>query len=499
MRIQTQKVKYCQRWGLINLDDISLKISDGTHFTPTYTRTGVAFISVKDIYNDTVYFNNCKFIDEKSHFELIQRCHPEEGDLLLTKSGTIGRMAIVPKKPPFSLFVSVALIKNKKWFIDSKFLKFCLENFFNSINIGQDIKGGLLKNFHLEDIRATEVPVPSLPEQHRIVAKIEELFSELDKGVEALKTAQQQLKVYRQAVLKWAFEGKLTEEWRKSQKDLPTASQLLEQIETEREKQAEAGGKRLKPVVPLTDEELAELPVLSKRWCWVKIDTLSENEPNAIKAGPFGSSLKKEYYVEEGYKIYGQEQVISEDPYYGDYFISEKKYKSLISNKVKPGDVLISLVGTIGKVLILPDNAKPGIINPRLIKISIDSKWYLSKFFKFYFESSFLKRIYGTESQGTTMNILNMGIIKALPFPFVCIEEQHAIVAEIETRLSVADKVEETITQSLQQAEALRQSILKKAFAGKLVPQDPNDEPAEKLLERIKAERVSQATVKRVQ
>ena len=86
--------------------------------------------------------------------------------------------------------------------------------------------------------------------------------------MEALKTAQQQLKVYRQAVLKWAFEGKLTEEWRKQQKNLPTAAQLLEQIKAEREKQAKATGKKLKPIAPLTEEELAELPTLPEEWGW---------------------------------------------------------------------------------------------------------------------------------------------------------------------------------------------------------------------------------------
>jgi type I restriction enzyme, S subunit len=90
------------------------------------------------------------------------------------------------------------------------------------------------------------------------------------------------------------------------------------------------------------------------------------------------------------------------------------------------------------------------------------------------------------------MDILNMGIIKALPFPFLCLEEQKKIIQEIESHLSVADKIEESISQSLKQAEALRQSILKKAFEGKLVPQDPNDEPAEKLLARIRAEKATQ-------
>ncbi len=158
----------------------------------------------------------------------------------------------------------------------------------------------------------------------------------------------------------------------------------------------------------------------------------------------------------------------------------------MLSCKIKPYDILISLVGTVGKVLILPDDAKAGIINPRLIKISINRRFYEPKFFKYYFESAFLKSLYKVKAHGATMEILNLGVIQELPFSFCSIEEQKQIVAEIESRLSVCDKLEQTIAESLQKAESLRQSILKKAFKGKLVPQDPNDEPVEKLLERIK-------------
>ncbi|HLP46737.1 MAG TPA: restriction endonuclease subunit S, partial [Candidatus Kapabacteria bacterium] len=121
------------------------------------------------------------------------------------------------------------------------------------------------------EIRNLLTPLPPLPEQRAIVAKIEQLFSELDSGVENLKKAQAQLKVYRQAVLKWAFEGKLTEEWRKQQKDLPTAETLLDQIKAEREEQAKKSGKQLKPIVPISDEALAELPKLPEGWGWVRL------------------------------------------------------------------------------------------------------------------------------------------------------------------------------------------------------------------------------------
>ena len=304
-------------------------------------------------------------------------------------------------------------------------------------------------------LKKMPVKLAPLPIQRAIVTKIENLFTSLDKGIADLKKAQEKLKVYRQAVLKKAFEGGLTNR----------------------------------------NVKVGELP---EGWQWVKIDTLIETEKNAIKAGPFGSSLKKEFYVTDGYKIYGQEQVIRGNPFYGDYYIDEQKYQELISCRVKPGDILISLVGTVGKVLVLPYNIKAGIINPRLIKISLSKSKYDNKFFKYYFESSAVKSIYKINASGTTMDVLNIGIIKKIPFPLPStLAEQHAIVRQIESRLSVCDKIEQSITEGLEKSEALRQSILKKAFEGKLLSdseiekckQEADYEPASVLLERIKKEK----------
>ena len=233
------------------------------------------------------------------------------------------------------------------------------------------------------------------------------------------------------------------------------------------------------------------MPELPEGWDWARLDHIQSHDKYAVKAGPFGSALKKEFYVQDGYKIYGQEQVIRNDSDYGDYFIDEHKYEELASCAVKPFDVLISLVGTIGKVLVLPKTTRPGIINPRLVKISLNLNCYRANFFKAYFESGFLRSLYANESQGTTMDILNLGMIQRLPYPLCSVAEQDKILEVIEARLSEADQLDQTITTALQQAEALRQSIPKKAFSDQLVPQDPNDEPASELLARIRAERLA--------
>ena len=140
-------------WSWATVEQLSTKVVDGTHHTPTYTAGGVPFLSVKDIREGRLFFANCKFISEEEHNSLIARCHPHPDDVLITKSGTIGRVAIVKATRPFSLFVSVALIKTIKAYFTQEYFKLALEFYISTINIDQDVKGGLLKNLHLEDLR----------------------------------------------------------------------------------------------------------------------------------------------------------------------------------------------------------------------------------------------------------------------------------------------------------------------------------------------------------
>ena len=150
-----------------------------------------------------------------------------------------------------------------------------------------------------------------------------------------------------------------------------------------------------------------------------------------IKAGPFGSSIKKEDYVPSGYKVYGQEQVIRGDAFHGEYFITENKFNELRSCSVSPGDVLISLVGTIGKALVVPSNALPGIINPRLLRITLDQTLISSSFLKLFLEADSTVRVLRRWSQGGTMDVLNGEILGALPvhLPALPVQEHFVSVA----------------------------------------------------------------------
>ena len=169
-----------------------------------------------------------------------------------------------------------------------------------------------------------------------------------------------------------------------------------------------------------------------KGWDTSLIENLVANEKNALKAGPFGSALKKEYYVESGYKIYGQEQVISGDHTIGNYYIDKERYKTLENCAVQAGDVLISLVDTYGKLLIIPDEFEPGIINPRLMKITFDKNKVNPLYFKFFFQSESLKRVLSENTHGGTMDILNLGIVRKISIPLPPLKLQNKFVSFVE-------------------------------------------------------------------
>ena len=168
-------------WQWVRLGELATKFTDGTHSTPKYVLAGVPFLSVKDMSRGFLDFSNTKFISEEEHEILYKRCNPEKGDLLITKVGTTGIPVIVDTDKQFSLFVSVALMKFSKRYLDVNFLKELINSPLVQQQAQENTRGVGNKNWVLDDIRNTIVPLPPLNEKKRIVARIQELFSEIDK------------------------------------------------------------------------------------------------------------------------------------------------------------------------------------------------------------------------------------------------------------------------------------------------------------------------------
>ena len=348
-------------------------------------------------------------------------------------------------------------------------------------------------------MRRISVPLPPLPEQQRIVAKIEELFTKLDAGVNELHKAQSQLKRYRQSVLKSAFEGKLTEAWRAEYQDeIEPASVLLERVLTERRKKWETEQleqMRAKEKTPKDDKwkakykepvapDMIELPKLPKGWTWATVEQLSTKIQ-------YGSS-KKTDADSNGVPVLRMGNIVD-----GKIVLNNLKYLPKEHNEfpellLNKGDLLFNRTNSrelVGKTAVYTGIPNPCSFASYLIRVRFHPR-IDSMIVAYYINSVYGKDwILSVVSQQAGQANVNGTKLKLLAVPMPPEKEQQILVEEVERHLSVADEVEKTITAELKRAEQLRQSILKKAFSGKLVPQDPNDEPASVLLERIKAEK----------
>ena len=315
----------------------------------------------------------------------------------------------------------------------------------------------------------------------------------------ALRRAQANLKRYRASVLKAACEGRLVptevELARSEGRDYEPAGVLLERILAERrarwESQEKRRGKYKEPSAP----DASDLPDLPKGWVWTKVEPLLSLDRSGIKTGPFGSLLKKHEHTESGVPIFGIENIREMEFVPGSkIFVTPHKAQELSQYDAREGDILISRSGTVGEACAVPEGLGDARLSTNLMRLSFMDGYASPRYFCLLFNGSptVLEQV-SEFCGGSTRAFLNGNIIRSLVFPLPPLAEQHRIVAEVERRLSVVQQAEATVEASLARAERLRQSILKQAFSGKLVPQDPDDEPASALLERIRAEREAEA------
>jgi type I restriction enzyme, S subunit len=411
------------KWKVLLLEDIAEgknAIVDGPFGSNLKTSdyildrvNGVPVLTTKNLEGD--YSDDKVRFISKVKFEQLKRSQVNPGDILVAKIGSIGKTGIYPKNGRTAI-IPANLLK----FTVSKTVNFAYVFFYlNSYGLQRKIKeiatATAQPAFNVTKFRKLPIPIPPIDEQERIVAKIEELFSELDAGVESLKKAQAQLKTYRQAVLKSAFEGKLTGAGLSD--DKLTVEHKIVPI-----------GEFVGCIVPNRDKPKS----FTGNIPWLTTPDL-DNDSISINYSKIKLGLT------EGEAVLYNARVIP------------------------PNSVIMTCVGKFGVSAIV---TKPTVANQQLHAF-LPSKEFLPKYIAYNIKAqlSYFER----SSTSTTIAYLNKGNCNGMPIRFCSIDEQTDIIQEIESRLSVCDKLEETIGASLKQSEALRQSILKQAFEGKLV------------------------------
>ena len=421
--------KLPQGWVECEFESV-IDVRDGTHDSPKYYETGYPLVTSKCLKNGNIDLSIASLISENDYHKINERSKVSIGDVLFAMIGTIGNPVLIQDEPSFAI-KNVALFRKSNAVIP-EFLKYYLES-SNVLSVMQlQSKGSTQKFVGLGYLRKFNFLLPPLNEQKRIVEKIEEEFGKIDEGIEKLKLAQEQIKQYRQSVLKSAFDGKLykTTEW-----------------------------------------EEKTLEKLTK-----KIGDVDHKMPKEVDYGiPYISP--KDFYSINGINLKNAKKISNSD-------------YEVLSRKIAPemGDIIFPRYGTIG-VLRYVDTNEKFLVSYSCAVIKTDTQKGNRRYLYYYLLSPQIKSQIQKSIRQTTQANIGIQSIKDFKIKIGTLDEQKQIVKEIEKRFEVADEVERVITENLAKAEQLKQSILKKAFEGRLVPQDPTDQPVSELLAQIQAER----------
>lgn len=413
-----------------------------------YDGGSIPWLVIGDL-NDSIVSSSASKITELGLQNSSAKMIPA-GTLLVAMYGSIGKLGITGIECCTNQAIAYA---KELYGVTTKYMFFYMAMMKSEL-ISKG-KGGTQKNISQTVLNSLEVIVPPLPEQERIVARIEELFSQLDAGVETLKKTKAQLAVYRQAVLKEAFEGRLTEEWRKNN---GTTRQGLVRLAREKRDIALAR-RKLKPLKYEWKDDVI-LPSIPHEWEYTQIGDIAWS----IKDGPHYSPE----YSEEGIPFITGGNVRPA----GVDFQSAKRISLDLHKEFckrccpEKGDMLYTKGGTTGIARVNTYDQEFSVwVHVAVIKF-VDS--VLPEYFQHVLNSPLCYQQSQKYTHGVGNQDLGLTRMINIIFPICSIEEQKQIVANLESRLSVCDSIDQTVDAALQQAEVMRQSILKDAFKGEL-------------------------------
>ncbi len=434
----------------------------------------IRLIQLADI-GDGIFLNKSERYLTKIKAQELKCTYLKEGDILVARMPyPLGRATIFPLKgdEKHVTVVDVAIIRLNNDLILQKYFLYIINSPISRKEIEKLQSGTTRKRISRKNLSTILFPIAPFPEQRAIVAKIEELFSKLDNGISNLNKAKEKLEIYRQAVLKKAFDGELTKEWRKEN--------LIGDIEN----------------VISSSKSFKELCYAN--WRYERLSEVSDAIGGyAFKSNNFRKDNGEFQVVRIG-NIRPGKLRLNESPVY----INNIDESILSKYELKLKDVIITLTGTRKKrdygYTTIVNKAKL-LLNQRIAALRFNEKC-LPEFFLYYsWTDNFKNQFFESETGNVGQGNVGMKAIRETIIPLPTIEEQLQIVSKIEEKLSVCDDIEKSLYESLKICDILRQSILRKAFEGKLLNEleieackkEFDWEPADKLLEKIKKLRLS--------
>ena len=441
------------------------------------------------------------FIARSTHEGHLKRSRTQSGDVLINIVGPpLGKVSMVPDDHPEWNINQAIVVFRPEPGISRRYIKYAFLNEEIMSRVTSLAKATAGQSNIGVSMCRNRLPVPLSPEneQVRIVSKIEELFSDLDAGVASLLRVQANLKRYRAAVLKAAIEGKLTEDWRAKHPDTKPASLFLERIlvdrrskweQTQLTKLAQTGkqpskGWQAKYKEPEIPEGIngSELP---SGWCWATVEQITSKVVDGVH--------KKPNYVSEGIPFVSVRNLTAGPGISFEKlnYITEEDHQTFI-RRADPerGDLLISKDGTLGVTRVVRTDKQFSIFVSVALLKPIDTQ--ISEYLGYALASQQVQA--RMISKGIGLQHIHLEDMRKVCVPIPPMDEQQQIVDEVERHISVINEIEAQVDANLKRTSRLRQGILKRAFDGRLVPQDPNDEPADQLLARIRDQRQSTPT-----
>jgi type I restriction enzyme, S subunit len=426
----------------------------------SYVATGVPIVRLQNIDRNRFIDKNIRFVTVEKAAELVRHSF-RTGDIVVTKLGDpVGKACIVPPVIPEGIIVAdVVRARIDPSIADARFVAYAINSAQVAAQLNLEVKGSTRPRVNLRHIRELEIPLAPIAEQRCIVVKLGKLLEKVDACLKRLAKIPVLLRRFRQSVLDAACSGNLTADWRERSNTVVESEDLVESQEGFPTLPTTWGWRPLQSVC----EEIADCPHSTPKW--------TDAGRLCVRTTNFRPGLLD----------------LSEVRYVSESSFEERTVRV----QPKPGDILYSREGGIlGIACIIPESVDL-CLGQRMMLFRVNGTFTNVLLMHWLNSSPILNRVRDLTG-GSASPHLNVRDIKNFPIPCPPPSEQIEIVRRVDELFALADQVEANYAKATQYVDSLKESILAKAFRGELVPQDPNDEPAEVLLERIREARVSQ-------